>query len=57
MTLSATQNKKTEKDLQIEAVRAQVAKAESKGQFKTAHHEVLATLLSEEKVKGDIKNG
>ncbi len=56
MTLSATQNK-TEKELQIEAVREQVAKAESKGQFKTAHHEVLATLLSEEKVKGDIKNG
>lgn len=56
MTLSRTP--KAEKDLQIEAVRAQVAKAESKGQFKTAHHEVLEQLLKgEEKVKGDIKNG
>ena len=56
MTLSTI--RKAEKDLQIEAVRAQVEKAESKGQFNTAHHEVLAQLLkSEEKVKGDIKNG
>lgn len=56
MTLSPT--RKAEKDLQIEAVRAQVEKAESKGQFNTAHHEVLAQLLKgEEKVKGDIKNG
>lgn len=55
MTLSTTQNKK---NLQIEALREQVAKAESKGQFNTAHHEVLAQLLKgEEKVKGDIKNG
>ena len=49
---------KAEKDLQIEALREQVAKAESKGQFNTAHHEVLAQLLKgEEKVKGEIKNG
>lgn len=53
MTASPTQNKE-----QIEAVRAQVAKAESKGQFNTAHHEVLKQLLKgEEKVKGEIKNG
>lgn len=49
-----------EKEKQIEALREQVAKAESKGQFNTAHHEVLDNLLKSEKkteVKGDLKNG
>lgn len=51
---------KTEKEKMIEAVREQVRKAESKGQFKTAHHEVLENLTKGEKkteVKGDVTNG
>lgn len=49
-----------EKEAQIKALREQVAKAESKGQFNTAHHEVLANLMKGEKkteVKGDLANG
>lgn len=60
--MSPIQNKKekTEKEKQIEAVREQVAKAEARGQFHTAHHEVLETLLKGEKkneVTGDLNNG
>lgn len=38
----------TEKEKQIQAVREQVAKAESKGLFDTAHHAVLKQLLKGE---------
>lgn len=47
---------KTEKEKQIEALREQVAKAESKGQFKTAHHEMLARLLAPTR-REDVKDG
>lgn len=55
--MSLTQNK--EKEKQIEAVREQVRKAEVKGQFNTAHHQVLETLLQGEKKaeKGELNNG
>ena len=46
------------KQEQIEAVKQQVAKAESKGQFDTAHHEVLKNLLKGDKsTTGEKKNG
>jgi hypothetical protein len=39
---------KTEKEKRIEALREQVAKAESKGQFDTAHHTMLKRELGEQ---------
>ena len=53
---------KTEREKQIEAVRMQVEKAESKGQYDTAHHAVLKQLLSgeskpKEKESIEAKNG
>jgi hypothetical protein len=41
---------KTEKEKLIEALREQIAKAESKRLFDTAHHQMLETIL-----KGDNK--
>lgn len=56
--MSPIQNKKekTEKEKRIEALREQVAKAESRGQFDTAHHDMLKRELSEEK-SGELTNG
>ena len=43
---------------QVKALREQVAKAESKGLFDTAHHQMLKQLLvGEEKQQEKINNG
>lgn len=52
--MSPTQNK-TEKEKRIEALREQVTKAESKGLFDTAHHDMLKRELGEK--KQEINNG
>ena len=51
----AIKKEKTEREKLIEAVREQVAKAESKGHFDTAHHEVLKQLLKGEEKQQEIK--
>lgn len=50
---------KNEQDKLIEALKQQVEKAESKGLFDTAHHDMLKQLLSKNttSTKGEIKNG
>lgn len=51
------QNKeKSEKEKLIEALQEQAKKAESKGQFNTAHHQMLNQILKGEK-KGELSNG
>jgi hypothetical protein len=53
--MSPIQNKpkeKTEQDKQLEALREQVAKAESKGNFNTCHHDMLKQLE-----KKEVNNG
>ena len=42
-------DKRTEREKQIDALREQVAKAESKGLFDTAHHQMLEQMLKGEK--------
>ncbi len=55
--MSPIQNKeKTEKEKLIEALQAQIKKAESKGQFNTAHHQMLEQIMKGEK-KGELNNG
>lgn len=48
---------KSEKEKEIQALREQVAKAESKGQFDTAHHAMLKRLTGENKPKEVKENG
>lgn len=55
MSLTLNKKEKTEKEKRIEALREQVAKAESKGQFNTVHHEMLKRELGEK--TGEITNG
>lgn len=43
---------------QVKALREQIAKAESKGLFDTAHHDMLKQILAgEDKSKENINNG
>lgn len=54
------ERQKTERELLIERLQEQVAKAESKGLYDTSHHQTLARLLGEkiEKTdKGELTNG
>ena len=50
---------KTEKEKLIEQLKEQIAKAEAKGLFDTAHHDMLKQLMGEKKEikKGDLENG
>lgn len=52
--MSPIQNK-TEQEKLIEALRQQVAKAESKGLFDTAHHDMLKKMT--EKPKEKVNDG
>ena len=53
--MSPIQNKKekTEKEKLIEALKEQIAKAESKGLFDTAHHDMLRQMTEKPQEKQD----